>query len=214
MMIKLITAMRWSAGRPAWVLVPPLFLATVLAAVCSNGPDGQSHDSAPDSPGSPGRPIESSRPAASAGTSTPQPGAGEVPINIITGGTVITARLADNATAHDFAALLPLTLTFTDFNRVEKIAKLPQPLSMEGAQQETILTSAISATTHPRATWSSTTATSATGTHRPPRTIRHHDGTDRTPRRQLPGHDRTRQITSEVTEAAAPLLAPPQKAVR
>jgi hypothetical protein len=133
MMIKLITAMRWSAARPAWVLVPPLFLATVLAAACSNGPDGQSRDSAPDSPGLPGRPTESSRPAASAGTSTPQPGAGEVPINITTGGTVITARLADNATAHDFAALLPLTLTFTDFNQVEKIAKLPRPLSMEGA---------------------------------------------------------------------------------
>ena len=46
---------------------------------------------------------------------------------------MITARLADNPTAHDLAAQLPLTLTFKDFNQVEKIAKLPRPLSMEGA---------------------------------------------------------------------------------
>jgi hypothetical protein len=59
--------------------------------------------------------------------------AGEMPIKITVAGTVIIARLADNATAHDLAAQLPLTLTFRDFNRVEKIAKLPRPLSMAGA---------------------------------------------------------------------------------
>jgi hypothetical protein len=165
MIIKLITATHWSAVRPTWPLVLPVFLATGLATACSNGPDARSRASAPDDPGSPGRPTESSRPAApSAGTSTPQLGAGEVPIKITTADTVITARLADNATAHDLAALLPLTLIFRDFNQVEKIAKLPRPLSMEGAQLETIQTFAISATTHRRATWSSTTATSATGT--------------------------------------------------
>jgi hypothetical protein len=134
MIIRLITATHWSAARPTWALVPPLFLATGLATACSNGPDAPSRASAPDDPGSPGRPTESSRPAApSAGTSTPQLGAGEVPIKITTADTVITARLADNATAHDLATLLPLTLIFRDFNQVEKIAKLPRPLSMEGA---------------------------------------------------------------------------------
>jgi hypothetical protein len=56
----------------------------------------------------------------------------ETPIKITIADAVITARLADNATAHDLAAQLPLTLTFKDFNHVEKIAKLPRPLSTEG----------------------------------------------------------------------------------
>jgi hypothetical protein len=38
----------------------------------------------------------------------------------------ITAQLADNPTAHDLADQLPLTLTFRDLNRVEKIAELPK----------------------------------------------------------------------------------------
>ena len=56
----------------------------------------------------------------------------ETPIKITIADTVITARLADNATARDLAAQLPLTLTFKDFNQVEKIATLPRQLSMEG----------------------------------------------------------------------------------
>jgi hypothetical protein len=43
-----------------------------------------------------------------------------------------TAQLADNPTARDLVDQLPLTLRFRDFNRVEKIAKLPRPLTMEG----------------------------------------------------------------------------------
>jgi hypothetical protein len=42
------------------------------------------------------------------------------------------AQLADNPTARDLIDQLPLTLRFRDFNRVEKIAKLPRPLTMEG----------------------------------------------------------------------------------
>jgi hypothetical protein len=44
----------------------------------------------------------------------------------------ISAQLADNPTAQDLADQLPLTLTFRDFNGVEKIAELPKPLTMEG----------------------------------------------------------------------------------
>jgi len=44
----------------------------------------------------------------------------------------ITAQLADHPTGQDLASLLPLTLTIRDFNGVEKIAKLPRPLTMEG----------------------------------------------------------------------------------
>jgi hypothetical protein len=57
----------------------------------------------------------------------------ETPINIIIADTVITARLADNPTAHDLAAQLPLTMTFKDFNQVEKVATLPRRLSTDGA---------------------------------------------------------------------------------
>ena len=45
---------------------------------------------------------------------------------------VVTAQLADNPTADDLAAQLPLTLQIRDFNRLEKVANLPRPLTMEG----------------------------------------------------------------------------------
>jgi hypothetical protein len=47
---------------------------------------------------------------------------------------VLTARLRDNATARDLAAQLPLTLTFSDLNNVEKIAPLPRELSLEAPE--------------------------------------------------------------------------------
>jgi hypothetical protein len=53
----------------------------------------------------------------------------ETPIKITIVDTVITARLADNATA---PAPLPPTLTLKDFNHVEKVATLPRPLSTDG----------------------------------------------------------------------------------
>jgi hypothetical protein len=51
---------------------------------------------------------------------------------VIVGDTVLIGRLWDNATARDLIAQLPLTLSFRDFNGVEKIAQLPRKLSMEG----------------------------------------------------------------------------------
>jgi len=56
----------------------------------------------------------------------------ETPIKITIADTVVTARLADNATARDLAAQLPLTLIFKDFNHVEKVATLPRRLSTDG----------------------------------------------------------------------------------
>jgi hypothetical protein len=54
-------------------------------------------------------------------------------ILITVNGKPIPATLADNATARDFAALLPLTLTLEDYSRTEKIHYLPKKLSTEGA---------------------------------------------------------------------------------
>jgi len=48
-------------------------------------------------------------------------------------GATVTATLVDSATARDFASLLPLTLTLTDYAATEKISDLPRKLSTEGA---------------------------------------------------------------------------------
>jgi hypothetical protein len=63
---------------------------------------------------------------------TSQPATSETPIRVTIGDTVLTGRLWDNTTAHDLIAQLPLTLSFRDFNGVEKIAQLPRRLSMDG----------------------------------------------------------------------------------
>ena len=63
---------------------------------------------------------------------TSQPANSETQIRVIIGDIVLTGRLWDNATARDLIAQLPLTLTFSDFNGLEKIARLPRELSLEG----------------------------------------------------------------------------------
>src|SRR3954468_15100404 len=56
-----------------------------------------------------------------------------IPVRIACGGTELTARLHDNATARDLAAQLPLSLSFRDHNNVEKTAPLPRELALDGA---------------------------------------------------------------------------------
>lgn len=46
---------------------------------------------------------------------------------------VTNATLADNATARDFASLLPLTLTLGGYASTEKIGYPPRKLTNEGA---------------------------------------------------------------------------------
>jgi hypothetical protein len=53
-------------------------------------------------------------------------------IRITVADQTISAELADNPTAQDLASQLPLSLSFRDFNRVEKIVEMPRPLTMEG----------------------------------------------------------------------------------
>jgi hypothetical protein len=48
------------------------------------------------------------------------------------GDTALTGKLWDNPAARDLAARLPLTLTFSDFNAVEKVATLDPGLTIEG----------------------------------------------------------------------------------
>jgi len=54
-------------------------------------------------------------------------------IRLRIGEGVQTATLANGAAGRDFAALLPLTLTLTDYNATEKIGDLPRRLSVTGA---------------------------------------------------------------------------------
>jgi hypothetical protein len=63
----------------------------------------------------------------------PEQGEASMQIRINAGEHRFTARLDDSAAARDFAALLPLRLTLTDYASTEKIADLPRALSTEGA---------------------------------------------------------------------------------
>ena len=85
-------------------------------------------------------------------------------IRITVADQTITAQLADNPTAQDLAAQLPLTLTISDFNRVEKVAELPRPLTMDGVPAGDDPDINDIGYYAPPATSSSTTATSATAT--------------------------------------------------
>lgn len=56
-------------------------------------------------------------------------------IRLIVDGQVATATLYDNPTAQDFATLLPLSLTLTDYARIERVSDLPRKLSTQGAPE-------------------------------------------------------------------------------
>ena len=85
-------------------------------------------------------------------------------IRISIQGQTLIAQLADNPTAHDLADQLPLTLTFRDFNSVEKIADLPRPLTSEGVPAGADPDVNDIGYYAPTGTSSSTTATLVTGT--------------------------------------------------
>src|SRR5687767_566165 len=46
---------------------------------------------------------------------------------------VFTATLHDNASARDFASMMPLDLTIDDYSNNEKVAYLPRKLTEEGS---------------------------------------------------------------------------------
>jgi hypothetical protein len=106
-------------------------LGTISLSACGGG--GEDGDQATGSPGA-STPDPSPRPSPASGDQDANSSEG-TPIRITFGDTVLTARLHDNATARDLAAQLPLTLTFSDLNNVEKTAPLPRELSQEGAPE-------------------------------------------------------------------------------
>jgi hypothetical protein len=54
-------------------------------------------------------------------------------IRLTVNGKAITATMTDNATAREFLALLPMTVTLEDYSQTEKINYLPRKLSTAGA---------------------------------------------------------------------------------
>lgn len=56
-------------------------------------------------------------------------------IRLTVDGETATASLYDNATARDFASLLPLTLTMEDYDTIERVSSLPRKLSTQGAPE-------------------------------------------------------------------------------
>ena len=54
-------------------------------------------------------------------------------IRVIVGDETLSATLDDTAVARDFASLLPLELTLSDYHATEKVADLPRPLDISGA---------------------------------------------------------------------------------
>lgn len=54
-------------------------------------------------------------------------------IRIIVEGAAIAGTLEDNSSARDFASLLPLRLTLTDYALTEKVSDLPRRLTTAGA---------------------------------------------------------------------------------
>lgn len=58
-------------------------------------------------------------------------------ININIGGKTVTASLADNDTARDFASVLPFTVSMNDLFGREKYGDLPKALSETGPRKNT-----------------------------------------------------------------------------
>jgi hypothetical protein len=67
--------------------------------------------------------------AQSSDASDPQQGASLMKISIAFDNQDFTATLYDNVSARDFASMLPLDITISDFSNNEKIAYLPRKLN-------------------------------------------------------------------------------------
>jgi hypothetical protein len=53
-------------------------------------------------------------------------------VNVLIGDKTYTVNMFDNPTSNDLLSLLPLTLTFSDYGRQEKLATAPRALTMKG----------------------------------------------------------------------------------
>lgn len=59
--------------------------------------------------------------------------AGMIPINVTVGEATLAATLDDTIVGRDFAAMLPLDLTLSDFHGIEKVSDLPRAVDTSEA---------------------------------------------------------------------------------
>jgi hypothetical protein len=117
--------------RPTRWLIPPALITLLAVGACAGT----------DAPATPDPSRTADQPANTPTTSEPRRPTGQpateepdtvTAIRITVADQTITAQLANNPTAQDLAGQLPLTLTISDFNQVEKVAELPRPLTTDG----------------------------------------------------------------------------------
>jgi hypothetical protein len=129
-----------------WRFGLPIAAGTMVSlAACGSGPgDTASPTVAPSSSAAVPSTIAGAPSAStSSGLATPDDSAASTaggttdgtPIRVTIGDSVLTGRLWDNATARDLIAQLPLTLTLSDLNNLEKIGRLPRELSTDGVPE-------------------------------------------------------------------------------
>lgn len=110
---------------------------TTASVACGVGPEPAAGPTDPPTATSAGIPTTVG-PRAAPSTPTPGPSTTDdqrsstVQIRMTVGEDSATATLADNATARDFASLLPVTLNMSDLFGLEKLGKLPRALNQGG----------------------------------------------------------------------------------
>ena len=79
------------------------------------------------------QPIEGARTETKGVSPAKTEAVSDVRIRLTFGETILTAVIIDNETSRDFISALPLTLTFEDYSKTEKISYLPKRLSTKNA---------------------------------------------------------------------------------
>jgi len=77
--------------------------------------------------------ADGTAPALTRSASAHETGTTAMKIRMTTDGKTVIAVLDDTPTAKDFAALLPLTITLSDYAATEKVGDLPRRLSQDAA---------------------------------------------------------------------------------
>ena len=108
-----------------------LILVTALSA-CSGGQNSEESTSAPQTAEQPEMTTEA--PSEQAEPEREAFDLGGPLVRLTFEGGEAMVRLNDNAAAQSFAAQLPMTQTFEDFNSIEKICRLPKELTTEGVE--------------------------------------------------------------------------------
>ncbi|PNI09113.1 hypothetical protein CXX84_07205 [Arthrobacter sp. AFG7.2] len=112
---------------PALIAIIALALPLAGCSSSSNGPATTGPQSSP---------LETPTAAAGSSQTSPDPSqaaeADSTPVIIEIDEESVTATLSSNATARSLVRQLPLTLSFRDYGGQEKIAELPEALSLDG----------------------------------------------------------------------------------